>query len=167
MRKEFWRRSWMLCGLALATGSAMAQVQAEPSDLAASKLADRTSYRLTSKANIRANPDLQYYALSNYRRFPAVVRLLMQRSDMEHDICRNGRGDDPATYRACNRSWRASVELERRGWCDGNERNDAIMADFHWLRCSRDRTYRPGQLGAHPPFSNREIHELTSGAVHH
>jgi hypothetical protein len=165
MRAKFLLIGRMLCGLAIATCSAVPELKAEPFYHAAWKDIDRAPYRSSSKATIRPNPDLQYYSLSNYRRFPASVRVLMQRSDIEQYHCR-GRGDDPATYRACNRSWRASVELERRGWCDGNERNDAIMADFHWLRCSRDRTYRPGQLGAHPPFSNREIHELTSGVVH-
>jgi hypothetical protein len=147
-------------------GSAGTHAQAEPSDLAVSKRADRMSSPSTTKANMRVGWYLRDYPLSHYRRFPASVRRLMQRSDAEQDLCRNGNQDLPATYRACNRSWRASVELERRGWCDGNERNDAIMGDFHWLRCSRDRTFRPGQLGAHPPYSDREIHELTNGSVH-
>jgi len=161
MRKDLLPICRMLCALALATCIALSPLHAEPFHPAVSKGSLRARNGSPSEGRARANSDFRFYSLSNYRRFPVSVRRLMRRSDMEQYRCRNGRGDNPSTYHSCNRSWRASVELERRGWCYGNERNDAIMADFHWLRCTRDRTSRPGQLGAHPPYSDREVHGLS------
>jgi hypothetical protein len=114
----------------------------------------------------RAESGLRYYPLRNYRRFPAAIRPLLRRADMEQDHCRGSTGRDPEKYRACNRSWRIMRGLERRGWCWGSERPWRPSADEHWLRCSRDPTYRGDNQGPHPPFSEREIRELTGGAAH-
>jgi len=122
------------------------------------------THGLSDRASSGAEME-RYYPRARYRRFPAAVRPLLRRADFENAQCR-GRGDNPATYRACNRRWEIMVALERRGWCRGNERRNANSADDHWLRCSRDRSYRPGQLGAHPPFSDAEIREMTNEAHH-
>lgn len=78
---------------------------------------------------------------------------------MENDQCRGGSGDDPETLHACNRRYHLLMTLERRGWCWGGGR---IGAEDHWLRCSMDPGYRPGQLGSAPPYSEQEIAELTN-----
>src|SRR5690348_3132932 len=54
----------------------------------------------------REESALRYFPLRNYRRFPASVRPLLRRADMEQDYCRGSTSDDPEKYRACNRSWR-------------------------------------------------------------
>jgi hypothetical protein len=123
-----------------------------------------------SDAGLRPAPSdesgLRYFPLRNYRRFPLAIRPLLQRADMEQDHCRGSTDRDPEKYRACNRSWRIMRELERRGWCWGSERRSRASADEHWLRCSRDPTYRGDNQGPRPPFSEREIRQMTGRAPH-
>jgi hypothetical protein len=106
----------------------------------------------------------RYFPLSRYGHFPVEARRLLQKADFEQDECR-GTFRGPATYRACNRSWEASVALERVGWCWGNE-TAGPSADDHWLRCSRIRGYHAGWAGAQPPFSEQEIREAADEAAH-
>jgi hypothetical protein len=83
--------------------------------------------------------ELSWYPSSRYSHLLADVGLLARRADIEHAGCR-GRGDDPETYRACNRRDCLGSELERRGWClDGGE----SRASDRWMRCSDVPGYAP------------------------
>ena len=91
--------------------------------------------------------------LSNYARFPAAVRPMMQQADIDAIACDNPY--PPEGYRACNRAHRRLLELERLGWCYGGA---VIVSDLHWLRCRDDKTFRPGSLEAGgEPFSALEV----------
>lgn len=81
----------------------------------------------------RDESDLRYYPLSNYRRYPARIRPLLQRVDLEHGRCA-GTGH---SLRACDRMDRIVRRLERLGWCWGSVDAMAPEADKYWLRCSR------------------------------
>ena len=120
-------------------------------------------------ASNAASPDSdteRYFPLSRYQSFPRQVRSLLQRADIENDHCRGNSGDDPETLRACNRRWVVMVRLEHLGWCWGSERGNASSADDHWLRCSDEHGYEPGQLGRQPPYSEADIRELANEAGH-
>lgn len=115
-----------------------------------------------------ASPDQPYwrdFPLRSYRGFPAGVRALLRRADVAQEHCSSV--PDADGYRACNRAWRIRRELaRRRGWCWGSERRMRVSADEHWLRCSRDPTYRLGYEGPRPPFSEREIREIAAEGGH-
>jgi hypothetical protein len=106
--------------------------------------------------------DLKYYPLSRYKAFPTDIRPLLQRAEMENDRCRGNSGDKPETLEACNRRYFVLLELEKRGWCWGGSQ---YSYKEHWLKCSQDRDYRPGQYGAKPPISEDEIQETRRSAA--
>ena len=94
-----------------------------------------------------------YFPISRYREFPRSVRHLLQRADIENAVCRD-RGNEE-TMNACNRRHYMHVELERRGWCWGGSE---IGADRHWVRCSTERSWWPGQVAeSGPPFPEAEL----------
>lgn len=75
--------------------------------------------------------------------YPKSIQPLMLKVNALDDECR-GRGDDPATARACRQRDVAMKQLERRGWCWGSTNRNADEADMTYLLCSKDRT-RPLQ----------------------
>jgi len=76
-----------------------------------------------------------YYAPSNYVKYPRNVRMLIRRADIENGHCRGGSGDVPETWRACNRRDRLIIELKEKGWCWGG--SDVGYLE-HWLKCADD-----------------------------
>lgn len=86
---------------------------------------------------VTEDPDLRYYPLAKYRKYPETVRSLIRRADMEDDRCRGI--FDNETLRACNRREWIMVELENKGWCWGGA--DVGYLE-HWLKCADD-PYRP------------------------
>jgi hypothetical protein len=97
----------------------------------------------------------EYFDISRYAEFPPDDRPLLQRADVENSRCRGGLGDDPETYRACNRRHCVMLELEARGWCWGG--GDSGATD-HWVRCSEIPEDPP--LERELPFSEEEISEI-------
>jgi len=68
---------------------------------------------------------------------PEVVstepRALLDRWAQENEACRDGSGDDPATDRACEARTVTDGELERAGWCYGE--NAAYGYQSEWRPC--------------------------------
>lgn len=85
----------------------------------------------------------RYWPLSNYRRYPAGIRPLLQAADAANDQCRSN--PNSAQQRACNRRYQNMVALERSGWCWGGGRTSA---EDHWLRCADIAGYLPGEIEA-------------------
>lgn len=99
-----------------------------------------------------------YYAPSNYLKYPDEVRSLIRRADIENGHCRGNSGNNPETLRACNRRERIMAELEKTGWCWGGSQVGYLQ---HWLKCADDPYYRPGGHGPKFLYSDEEINELT------
>jgi len=78
---------------------------------------------------------------SRYVQFPAAVRPLLRRADIERIQCD---GRLPANRRACNRWTCIALELERRGWCWGGGESSS---EDRWIRCA--------QIPEDPPLSRR------------
>jgi hypothetical protein len=163
------RIRWMLYCVALVGSGAQGNSWSPSGEFA---IGAQTASALAVQANSagRSAPpnasDLRYYPLRNYRRLPASVRALLRMADMENGHCGNHTGRDADGFRACNRAWRVMLTLERRGWCWGSENRMRVSADEHWLRCRDDPAYRPGYLGSHPPFTEREIREIVNEPGH-
>jgi hypothetical protein len=81
---------------------------------------------------------LQSYPRSHYRSYPAAIRPLVRRADIEHSRC----AGNPGNFRACHRIDRIERQLARRGWCWGSEEPMAAESDKYWLRCSNDPHFR-------------------------
>jgi len=104
------------------------------------------------------DPDLKYFPLSKYQKYPVSVRELIRRADLENDRCREGRSDDPETYYSCNRRGRIMDELEKRSWCRGGADVGYLL---HWLKCADDPYYPPEGRGPDTPYSEEGIREAT------
>lgn len=83
-----------------------------------------------------------YYSPSNYTKYPKEVRTLIRKAHLENSQCRGGSGNEPATFLACDRRQKIIAELEKKGWCWGGSHVGYLQ---HWLRCTDDPDYRPGQ----------------------
>ena len=64
----------------------------------------------------------------------ADVQALVARAEALNSACRGGRGDDPATVRACDDRDAAVRQLAARGWCYGTPSD--IEAQKEWQRCA-------------------------------
>lgn len=119
---------------------------------------ERQSEAIQRAAEDSAAEDLRAYPPTKYTKYPRNVRSPIRSADMENDHCRGGTGNDPETYRACNRRDKIMVELEKKGWCWGGSNVGYLK---HWLRCSDDPYYQPSQPASNPPYSEEEIKEAT------
>jgi hypothetical protein len=112
------------------------------SGLAAADAVHASSVAGPRTAHLRSLSDeeiiRQDFPWSHYRRYPAAIRPLLRRADIEHGRC----FDNPGTSPACNRMDRIWRQLERRGWCWGSAQRMASEAMKHWLRCSNDAYHR-------------------------
>jgi hypothetical protein len=159
------RIRWLLICVTLVGSGTQGRSWSPGGEFAVASLTASAMTALANSAPRSASPyvsALRYYPLRNYRRFPAPVRELLRRADMENEHCSNHTGHDADGFRACNRAWPIMLALERRGWCWGNERPSRVSADQHWLRCRSDPLYRPGYLGPHTSYTEREIREIVS-----
>jgi len=160
--------NWLLCCLMLVgcgdqASAGVEQNEGSGSGRAGHAASPATPHSAGGPAAASLNADMEsHFPLERYRDFPANARALLQMADFEKGRCRGGPGNNPEIYRACNSGWEAMVALERLGWCWGSENPAPVAVEDHWLRCSRASGYRPGQLGAHPPYSERDINELTN-----
>jgi hypothetical protein len=98
-------------------------------------------------SRVFTHDDEKYFPIAYYRSYPRPVQRLMQRSDLESNRCRGGRGDYVETLRACNRGTRIGDELARHGWCWGSIEH--VGALDHWMRCRDLGESEPG-----PPKPN-------------
>jgi hypothetical protein len=154
---------WLLACLALVGSSAqsypgLGSLRAANAIHPSSALAPRAD-RLRSPSDDELA--IQSHPWRNYRQYPPGIRASIRRAAIEQSRCRG----IPNNLRACNRAWLMNRRLEQRGWCWGSEQRAAYEAIKHWLRCSNDPTYRRGYLGSRPPFSEREIREMTRDAA--
>lgn len=101
------------------------------------------------------NELLPDYPLSLYAAFPAEIRPLLQRSDIEDAMCRDGGWLGAQGLLACNRRYDVQLAIERRGWCYSRP---AGTRDGTWVPCRDYPHYRPGYLEAEgPPKSAFDI----------
>lgn len=101
-----------------------------------------------------------YHPISRYAEFPKAIAALMQQADIEQGWCK-GFGDDPETFRACNRSEILHYKLMRRGYCSGSEEPMAAAAEYRWLECSKEANYDPNRpIGEPHQFSEEYIAEI-------
>ena len=92
------------------------------------------------------------YPLSRYSDYPEAIRALLQRREIEDELCH---GYGAQALRACNRRDFAIIALERRGWCEGRR---ALGSEEIWLPCRESVTHEPGRLEAvGPSFSDVRI----------
>jgi hypothetical protein len=112
---------------------------------------------------IFAEEELHYYPVAKYHSFPKLIGWLMRRHDAEGDWCRGASGDDPETLHACNRRDLISIRIEELGYCWGSEKERAVGADMHWLKCTDQPNYDPQQEPINPQlFSDEEIADVAS-----
>jgi len=95
-----------------------------------------------------------YFPQESYRKYPAQVRELIRRNEMEDGRCSGPEDAYQEKYRACNRRHRLLLELERRGWCWGGK--TGIGVDNRWLPCSEDPYYRNHHVSNELPFPEVE-----------
>ena len=151
MSPQFWSAVFLLLSTGCDAGKSVGNISAA---------ADQGTNSAQVPGVSDAEADL-YYPPENYLRYPAGVRDLIRRSEMENDHCRGFDPDIREIYRACNRRLTLHIELERRGWCWGQRAVKLhISANNHWLPCSEDPTYRPGRIENETYFSEEEINDL-------
>ena len=121
-----------------------------------SRQSPAVNLRTTCTVNAREAID---YPMSRYQRYPNSIQCLLQEDAMASDECEGLPPSDPARYRACNRQYLVSVELERKGWCWGG---GDVESNKRWLRCTDDPQYRPESYRQRIPFPESEIRNLTS-----
>src|SRR5690242_4704101 len=68
--------------------------------------------------------------------WPANVKALITRSEAANDRCRGGSGDNPETFKACDRRAVYERQLDRLGWCKGREGEAGF--EKWWHRCGRN-----------------------------
>jgi hypothetical protein len=88
------------------------------------------------------------YPLTLYSAYPAAIRPLLQRYDLEDELCRDGTWTGGQHLPACNRRHFVHVALDRRGWCFSRPSGQSHST---WILCGNDGHYRPGYIEAVGP----------------
>jgi uncharacterized protein len=70
---------------------------------------------------------------------PKEVRDLLNKWDELNEKCRGGSGDDPKTWKACDKRDELYPKITGSGWCMGNGGEDQFGYQKYWQHCNTGR----------------------------